>query len=485
LDKKCVGGCKFNCFSPDRFEEACGVFGVYAPEEDVARLTYFGLYALQHRGQESAGIAVSDGSNVLVFKDMGLVPQVFNEQILSSLTGKIAIGHTRYSTTGSNYWENAQPIHKTYRNGTLALAHNGNLVNSAELRKMLTRNGNKFRSTSDSEIIAGLIADFSEENVEDGIRKTMGLLKGGYSVAVVTEDKLIGFRDPYGIRPLCLGKLGSNYVISSETCGLDIIGAKFLRDVEPGEMVVIDEKGLSSEKVISGIKPALCIFEFVYFARPDSLLYGKLLHNARNKMGRILAKEHPADADLVVPVPDSGTSAAVGYAQSSGIPFGEGMIKNRYVGRTFIQPAQSSRQIGVRMKLNPLKEVIKGKRLVVVDDSIVRGNTSKQIVSLLREAGAKEVHMRVSSPPIKYPCYYGIDTANEEELIASHKRAEEVGEFIGTDSLGYLSLGGLVASTGKPREMFCTACFDGMYPIEIPEKYKLSKEMLETPVKNR
>ncbi|MDO8885613.1 amidophosphoribosyltransferase [Candidatus Oleimmundimicrobium sp.] len=483
MDKKCSGGCKFDCFTPDRFEEACGVFGIYAPETDVARLTYFGLYALQHRGQESAGIAVSDGTNVLVFKDMGLVPQVFNEQILSTLTGKIAIGHTRYSTTGSNRWENAQPIHKTYHDGTLALAHNGNLVNSRELRKMLTSNGNKFRSTSDSEIIAGLIANFSKESIEDGIKKTMELLKGGYSVTVVTEDKLIGFRDPYGIRPLSLGKLEGNYVISSETCGFDIVGAEFLRDIEPGEIVVIDEEGLHSEKIISKTHPSLCIFEFVYFARPDSLLYGKLLHNARNEMGKKLAKECPAEADLVIPVPDSGISAAVGYAQSSGIPFGEGMIKNRYVGRTFIQPAQSSRQIGVKMKLNPLKEIIKGKRLVVVDDSIVRGTTSKQIVSMLRDAGAKEIHMRISSPPIEWPCFYGIDTAKRNELVAFSKSVDEIKDFVGADTLGYLSLEGLVSSTGKPRDLFCTACFDGIYPIEIPEEYKLNKQMLETPVK--
>ncbi|HDP69317.1 MAG TPA: amidophosphoribosyltransferase [Actinobacteria bacterium] len=474
-----------NC-RPDRLEEACGVFGIYASgEEDLARLTYFGLYALQHRGQESAGMAVSDGSNVLVFKDMGLVPQVFNEKILSTLTGKIAIGHTRYSTTGSTHWENAQPIHKTYKHGTLALAHNGNLVNSAELRKMLTQNGNKFRSTSDSEIIAGLIANFSDENIEGGIKKTVKLLKGAYAVTVVTEEKLIGFRDSYGIRPLSLGKLGDNYVISSETCGFDIIGAEFLRDIEPGEMVIIDEKGLHSEKIVSKTQPSLCIFEFVYFARPDSYLYGKPLHNARNEMGRMLAKEHPADADLVIPVPDSGTSAAVGYAQSSGVPFGEGMIKNRYVGRTFIQPAQSIRQMGVKMKLNPLKEIIKGKRLVVVDDSIVRGTTSKQIVNMLKEAGAKEVHMRISSPPVGYPCFYGIDTAEKEELIASRMGVDETRDFINADSLGYLSLEGLVASSGKAQGMFCTACFDGVYPIKLSKTCKLNKEMLETPVNSK
>ena len=485
MDKKCIEEIKFNRLAPDRFEEACGVFGIYAPKEDVARLTYFGLYALQHRGQESAGIAVSDENNVLVFKDMGLVPQVFNEQILSTLTGKIAIGHTRYSTTGSNHWENAQPIHKTYRNGTLALAHNGNLVNSAELRKMLTQNGNRFRSTSDSEIIAGLIANFSKESIEKGIEKTMELLKGAYSVVIVTEDKLIGFRDSYGVRPLSLGKLGDNYVMASETCAFDIIGAQFLRDIEPGEIVIVDEDGLHSEGVVSTDKSSLCIFEFVYFARPDSLLYKKLLHNARNEMGRKLAKECPAEADMVIPVPDSGRSAAVGYAQSSGIPFGEGMIKNRYVGRTFIQPAQSTRQIGVRMKLNPLKEVIKNKHLVMVDDSIVRGTTSKKIVSLLREAGAKEIHMRISSPPVKCPCFYGIDTAKKDELIASRMNVDEIRDFIGVDSLGYLSLEGLVGSTGKPRGMFCTACFDGVYPIKIPKEHRLSKQMLEIPVKSK
>ncbi|MDI6800177.1 MAG: amidophosphoribosyltransferase [Actinomycetota bacterium] len=463
----------------DRFEEACGVFGIYAPGEDVARLTYFGLYALQHRGQESAGIAVSDHNNVIIFKDMGLVPQVFSEDSLSSLEGDIAIGHTRYSTTGSNRWENAQPIHKIYAHGSLALAHNGNLVNSKELRMVLTNDGDRFESTSDSEMIASLIARFSGSGIEEGIKKTAAMLKGAYSVTLITEDKLIAFRDPHGIRPLSVGRINGHYVISSETCGFDILGAEFIRDVSPGEMVVIDERGLTSTQLLPSNKESLCIFELVYFARPDSHLYGKLLYNIRSKMGSNLAKEQSAQADLVIPVPDSGTSAAIGYAFESGIPFGEGMIKNRYVGRTFIEPTQAIRQMGVKMKLNPLKEVIQGKRLVVVDDSIVRGTTSKQIVQMLREAGASEIHMRISSPPVSDPCYYGIDTAQKEDLIGSQKSVEEIRQFIGADSLGYLSLEGMIDATGREKESFCAACFDGDYPIAISRGLGPSKEMLE------
>lgn len=465
--------------APDRFEEACGVFGVYGPGEDVARLTYFGLYALQHRGQESAGIATSDGNHILVLKDMGLVPQVFDEQSLKTLEGDIAVGHTRYSTTGSNRWENAQPIHKTFAHGSLALAHNGNLVNSVELRQVLINDGDHFDSTSDSEIIASLISRFSEKSIEEGIKKTVGMLKGAYSVALITEDKLIAFRDPHGIRPLSIGKINGHYVISSETCGFDILGAEFLRDVAPGEMVVIDERGLTSTQLLESKKESLCIFELVYFARPDSYLYGRLLYKIRSEMGRNLAKEEPAQADLVVPVPDSGTSAAIGYAIESGIPFGEGMIKNRYVGRTFIQPTQAIRQMGVKMKLNPLREVISGKRLVVIDDSIVRGTTSKQIVNMLKEAGAKEVHMRISSPPVIDPCFYGIDTAKKDDLIGSSKAIQEIREFIGADSLGFLSMDGMVAATGRDKKVFCAACFDGEYPIAVSKGPSQTKEMLE------
>lgn len=466
-------------YHKDKPKEACGVIGVYAPGEESARLIYFGLHALQHRGQESAGIAVSDGTSILVYKEMGLVPQVFDERNLASLTGGIAIGHVRYSTTGSTHWENAQPVYRSYAQGTLALAHNGNLINTQELRQMLQRNGSRFRSTSDSEVIAELIAHYSEKMaLEEAIKETMKQLKGAYSVVVLTEDKLIAFRDPFGIRPLSLGRLSGGYVVASETCGIDIVGAEFIRDIEPGEMLIIDKEGLKPEQAIPST-PALCVFEFIYFARPDSYLYGTLLYHARWRMGMALAKESPVEADLVIPVPDSGTPAAVGYAEASGIPFGEGLIKNRYVGRTFIQPSQTIRQLGIKLKLNPLIENIKGKRLVVVDDSIVRGNTSKKIVSVLREAGAKEVHMRISSPPVKCPCFYGIDTANRCELVASDKGIEEVRKFIGADTLCYLSFEGLVAATGRRREEFCLACFDTEYPMEIPEDLKIDKLMLE------
>jgi len=465
--------------SSDGFQEACGVFGIYAPGEDVARVTYFGLHGLQHRGQESAGIAVANGSSILIHKDMGLVPQIFDEQTLANLNGHIAVGHARYSTTGSTRLENSQPIYRSYAGGSLALAHNGNLINTQELRQMLTRNGSIFQSTSDSEVIAELIVSFIHLGVEEAIKKTMEKLKGAYSVVIMTQDKLFAIRDPYGIRPLAMGKRGKNYIISSETCGLDIVGAKYLREVQPGEMVVIDGDGFHSEQAMPPQKPSLCIFEFIYFARPDSSLYGRLLYHARKHMGMSLAVESPVEADLVVPVPDSGTSAAVGFAEKSGIPFGEGMIKNRYIGRTFIQPNQSIRQLGVKLKLNPLKEIIKGRRLVVVDDSIVRGTTSRKIVSMLKEAGVKEVHMRISSPPVRFPCFYGIDTATKTELIASDKTVEEVRQFLGADSLSYLSFEALVASTKRAYGDFCLACFDGDYPIEISKELKISKFMLE------
>lgn len=461
--------------------EECGIFGVYAPGENVARLTYFGLHALQHRGQESAGIATSDGNSVLVFKDMGLVHQVFNSRNLASLEGgHIAIGHVRYSTTGSTVWENAQPIHRSSSQGSIALAHNGNLVNTQKLRKKLQKNGGQFTSTSDTEVIAGLITDFPASSTEQAIKDTMKKLKGAYATVILTEDKLYAIRDSYGIRPLSIGKLDDkSYVISSETCGLDIIGAQFVRDVQPGEMVRIDEDGLYAEQVLESPQKALCIFEFIYFARPDSNLYGINLYHVRKHMGANLAEEHLVKADLVIPIPDSGTSAAIGYAEGSRIPFGEGLIKNRYVGRTFIQPNQTLRQLGIRLKLNPLKETIKGKRLVVVDDSIVRGNTSKKIVDILREAGAKEIHMRISSPPVKCPCFYGIDTANRVELVASDKSVDEVREFIGADTLGYLGFEGLVKATKNSQDKFCLACFDNRYPIEIPQDLKVAKFALE------
>lgn len=464
---------------PDRLEEACGIFGVYAPGEDVAKITYYGLFGLQHRGQESAGIAVADGNSTFVFKDMGLVSQVFDEKILASLQGHVAIGHVRYSTTGSNHWENAQPIHESCCSGTLALAHNGNLINTQALREELERRHSRLRATSDTEVIAALIASSPEGEIEEAIKSTLPRLKGAFSMVILTEEKLIAVRDAHGIRPLSLGKLGESFIISSETCGLDIVGADFVRDILPGEMVVIDKDGLRSQTVLSSPKKSLCVFEFIYFARPDSSLYGRSVYHARKHMGMELAKEGPIDADLVIPVPDSGNSAAVGYAESSGIPFGEGLIKNRYIGRTFIQPSQIIRQLGIRLKLNPLRETIEGKRLIVVDDSIVRGNTSKKIVGLLRHAGAKEVHMRISSPPIKFPCFLGIDTSSQLELIASSLSVERVRDFIGLDSLYHLSLEGVVKATETAKEDFCRACFDGQYPIKIPKDLKISKAMFE------
>jgi amidophosphoribosyltransferase len=465
---------------PDKQEEACGVFGVYAPGEDVARLTYFGLYALQHRGQESAGIAVADGFEITVTKDLGLVPQVFNEAGLGGLVGHIAIGHTRYSTTGSSHWENAQPVHKAFERGSLALAHNGNLINTAELRQSLLERGSRFRATNDTEVIAAMIASTADEDgVEGAVVKTMKRLKGAYSLVMLTENALYAMRDPHGIRPIVLGKLKHGWVLASETCALDIIGAKFEREVNPGEMLKITNKGVESRQAVEPEKTSLCIFEFIYFARPDSRISGVSLHAARVAMGSQLAREAPVEADLVIGVPDSGTPGAIGFAAESGVPFGEGLIKNRYVGRTFIQPTQTIRQQGIKMKLNPLPEAIGGKRLVVVDDSIVRGNTSAKIVQLLREAGAKEVHFRITSPPVRWPCFYGIDTDSQQQLIAANQEVEKVREYIGADSLAYLSLEGLVEATGLAKEDFCAACFDGDYPIRIPQEARAGKLALE------
>lgn len=462
------------------WREECGVFGAFAPGEDVARMAYFGLFALQHRGQESAGIAVADGQSLIVYKDLGLVNQVFNAQNLSSLKGYLAIGHVRYSTTGSPVWENAQPYCVANSKGSIALAHNGNLLNTADLRAELLSQGVEFTSTSDTEVIANLLVRKDGEELLEAVKETMKVIKGAYSLVVASEKELFGVRDPYGIRPLVIGKLSSRgYALASETCALDIVGAEYVRDVEPGEIVQINADGLFSYQAMPIIKPSLCIFEFIYFARPDSYLYNRSLYEARKMMGARLAEEAPSAADVVLPVPDSGTPAAIGYAEHSGIPFGEGLIKNRYVGRTFIQPTDSLRRLGVKMKLNPMKEVIKGRRLVVVDDSIVRGTTSRKIVQMLREAGAKEVHFRVSSPPVRFPCFYGIDTAIMSELIASDKEIEEVRKYIGADSLAYLSLESLITSTGSSSEFFCAACLDGSYPIPIPEKVKLGKLLLE------
>ncbi len=469
---------------PDKPEEACGVFGIYAPERDVAKLTYFGLYALQHRGQESAGIATFTEDRTLIHKDMGLVSQVFNESILSTMPGNLAVGHTRYSTTGSSLASNAQPVVVETKKGMLALAHNGNLVNAAQLKEKLSRRNCNFASTTDSEMIAIAIAeevDRGKDWLESAI-SAFQMCEGAYSLTIGTPEGLMGVRDPHGIRPLVIGTLGNNpcrYVLASETCGLDIIGAEYLRDVEPGEVVWITEEGMASFHWGQKPQRKLCIFEMIYFARPDSLVNEETLYSYRMRIGRQLAKESPVDADIVIPVPDSGVPAAIGYSQESGVSFAEGLIKNRYVGRTFIQPTQEMREAGIRMKLNPLKDVLVGKRVIIVDDSIVRGTTSKKIVKALREAGAKEVHMRISSPPVTHPCFYGIDTDSQDQLIAATKSVAEIEAQIGVDSLAYLSWEGMLEATGEDPQSFCTACFDGDYPISIPNQVKRSKLILE------
>ncbi|HXH88767.1 MAG TPA: amidophosphoribosyltransferase [Gaiellaceae bacterium] len=449
----------------------CGVFGIRSTERDVARLTYFGMFALQHRGQESAGIAVSKGGRLTAVRDMGLVAQVFDEEKLQALPGEVAIGHTRYSTTGSSHWDNAQPIvhHGAVR--TVALGHNGNLTNTSELRAELAAAGIPLGATTDTEAIAALVAHDSAPLAE-AVARTMARLEGAYSVVLLSEGKLVGFRDAHGIRPLALGRLlndegGTDWVLASETCALDLIGARFDREVRPGELVVIDEDGLTAIQAIPEARQALCIFEHVYFARPDSTLAGAEVHGVRVRMGERLAVEAPVDADLVMPIPDSGTPAAVGYSRASGIAFTEGLIKNRYVGRTFIQPDEGLRQQGIKMKFNPLAEV-SGKRLVIVDDSIVRGSTMRQLVAMLQDAGAAEVHVRISSPPIVSPCYYGIDFADVEQLAASGRSVEEMRELIGATSLHYLSVEGMQAATRLPEQSVCRACFTKEYPTRVP-----------------
>jgi amidophosphoribosyltransferase len=462
-------------------QEECGVFGVYAPGEDVARIAFFGIFSLQHRGQESAGIAVTDGKQINIHKQMGLVTQVFQEDVLSSLKGNIAIGHTRYSTTGSSVLRNVQPMLCTGRVGDFALAHNGDLVNAAELRAELMDRGVEFATTNDSEVIAKLIANSKAATIEEAIADTMKVIHGAYSVVVLTDDKLIAFRDPNGIRPLCMGRLNDGHmVVASESCAINTVGADLVRAVEPGEMIVISEGSVREIQAVPVNRRAICIFEFIYFARPDSMIYGKNIHAARRRMGHELAKEHPAPgAHMVFPIPDTGTPAAIGFAQASRIPYQEGVIKNRYIHRTFIQPDQRMREMGVRMKLSPLKENLAGKRVVMVEDSIVRGTTTRGTVRMLKEAGAAEVHVRISSPPYRYPCFFGIDTANQSELIASQHSVEEIREHIGADSLGYLSLKGLVNAIGMRKDHFCSACLDGKYPIEIPNEAKLSKFVFE------
>jgi amidophosphoribosyltransferase len=455
----------------------CGVLGICAPDRDVARLAHFGLHALQHRGQESAGIAVSDNGRLTVLRDLGLVAQVFSEENVSGLQGQLAIGHTRYSTTGGVKWVNAQPIVQHGAARTVAVGHNGNLVNASELRDGLDV---KLSSTSDTELIAALVAN-DPQPLGDAVVSTLRRLEGAYSVTALAEGKLLAFRDPHGFRPLVLGRLSDGWVIASETCALDLIGADFEREVAPGELLIVDESGVESLQAVDRAPGALCIFEFFYLARPDSLLEGVEVHGARVRMGEQLAAEAPAEADLVLPIPDSGTPAAIGFSRATGIPFSEGLIKNRYVGRTFIQPDQALREQGIRLKFNPLAEVA-GKRVVVVDDSIVRGNTTRQIVQMLFDAGATEVHVRVSSPPITGPCFYGIDFADEEELIAFGRSVEDVRESIGATSLAYLSLGGLQAATARPASALCRACLTGEYPTRIPEGRRLAKLRFEPAV---
>lgn len=468
----------------DKPEEACGVFGIYAPEEDVAKSTYFGLYALQHRGQESAGIATFDGDKVHLYKDMGLVSQVFKESILSEMPGTLAVGHTRYSTTGSSRRANAQPAVVETRLGSLALAHNGNLVNTIDLRQKLEQRGGNFNTTTDSETIAIAIGQEVDSGKEwlEATTSALQLCSGAYSLAIGTPVGLMGVRDPNGVRPLVIGTLEgepTRYVLSSETCGLDIIGAEYLRDVEPGELVWITEEGLISFRLSPKSEKKLCIFEMIYFARPDSIMHDESLYTYRVRLGQQLARESCVEADLVMGVPDSGVPAAIGFSQTSGVPYGEGLIKNRYVGRTFIQPTQHMRESGIRMKLNPLKDVLAGKRVVIVDDSIVRGTTSRKIVKALKDAGAKEVHMRISSPPVTHPCFYGIDTDSQDQLIAATKSVEDIARQLGVDSLAYLSWRGMLEVTGEDPNSFCSACFTGDYPIPVPENVKRSKLILE------
>jgi amidophosphoribosyltransferase len=460
-------------------KEECGLFGVWAPGEDVSRLTYFGLFAQQHRGQESAGMAVSDGQHILVYKELGLVSQVFNEATLTTLQGDLGIGHTRYSTTGSTTWENAQPAFKTDGERSLALGHNGNLVNTAELAE---RAGRAAAATTDSDLVAGILAGRMKAGLWDASMAVLPDLRGAFCFVMMDERSLYAARDPHGLRPLSIGRLPNGYCIASETCALDIVGATFIRDVEPGELIRIDDRGPRSARFAESPRKALCIFEFVYLARADSRIQGTTVHEVRRELGRRLAVEAPAHADMVIPVPDTGHSAAQGYAEVSGIPYGEGLMKNRYVGRTFIQPSQSLRERGVKLKLNPIPDAIRGKRLVVIDDSIVRGTTTRQIVQALREAGAAEVHTRITCPPIQWPCFYGIDMPTRHELVASDLSVEEIRRFVGADSLGYLSLEGMVAATGAPKDDFCRACFDGEYPIEVPEG--TGKFLLEQPARS-
>ncbi len=460
----------------DRPKDACGVFGVWAPGEDVAKLAYFGLYALQHRGQESAGIAVSDGHRIVVHKEMGLVAQVFDEPALTALRGHIAVGHCRYSTSGASVWANAQPTFRSTPATSLALGHNGNLINTRELASLLGGPGPGsagIAATSDTDVLTALfVSDHAgvgeAAGVEAAATAVLPLAKGAYSLVFMDEQTLYAARDPHGFRPLVLGRLAGGWVVASETAALDIVGAGFVREIAPGELACIDERGVRS-KPFAAPEPSGCLFEYVYLARPDTTISGRGVHATRVAVGRRLAAEHPADADLVIPVPESGTPAAIGFAEASGIPFGQGLVKNSYVGRTFIQPSQTIRERGIKLKLNPLRDAIAGRRIVVVDDSIVRGNTQRALVAMLREAGAAKVHVRVASPPVRWPCFYGIDFATRAELIAGHLSPPRICASIGADSLGYVSLDGLIEATGLPASRLCRACFDGQYPVPVAE----------------
>ncbi|MGB3668585.1 MAG: amidophosphoribosyltransferase [Phormidesmis sp.] len=481
---------------PDKPEEACGVFGVYAPTAEVAKLTYFGLYALQHRGQESAGIAAFDQGEIHTHKGMGLVSQVFTDAMLHLMPGQLAVGHTRYSTTGSSHAANAQPAIVKTRLGKLALAHNGNIVNVNNLRDELLERDHNLVTTSDSELIAFALAEAVNDG-KDWIEGAIAAFKrceGAFSLVIGTPGGILATRDPHGIRPLVLGYMGNQapiggngdggygagkYVVASETCGLDIVGATYLRNIEPGELVWIDSSGVKSIRWSTQNARRLCVFEMIYFARPDSVFHGESLYSYRKRIGQRLAKEAPADVDLVMAVPDSGVPAAIGYSEYSGIPYAEGLIKNRYVGRTFIQPTQAMREAGIRMKLNPMRDVLEGKRILIVDDSIVRGTTSRKLVQMLYAAGATEVHMRISSPPVTHPCFYGIDTDNQDQLIAATKSVKEIESQLGADSLAYLSWEGMLEETGVAVDSFCSACFTGDYPIDIPAQVKSSKLILE------
>jgi amidophosphoribosyltransferase len=467
-------------FSFDREgpRDECGVFGVYAPGHDVSRLAYFALYALQHRGQESAGIATCEGGMLTTMRDAGLVSQVFDEEKLRALQGDMAIGHVRYSTTGGGSWENAQPIWRD-DGREVALAHNGNLTNAVELWGELKEKGLQFRGTSDSEIMAALLSSHEGKMIEDAVADVMPRLRGAYSTVVMTKRAIVAFRDPHGIRPLSLGRLDDRFVVASESCAFDIIGAELMREVHPGEMVSLTERGLETRQVVKAERRASCVFEHIYFSRPDSRLEGKVLQQARGRMGEILWREAPVEADLVISVPDSGNPAAAGFARASGLPRDDGLIKNRYVARTFIQPGQELRKHGLRLKFNPLPEIVAGQRLVVVDDSIVRGNTTRQIVGMLRDAGAKEVHLRISAPPIRNPCHYGVDMSTREEMIAHNRSIDEIAAELEADSLAYLSMAGVYEAIGGDPGEHCDACFTGSYPLGDPEDAD-SKFALET-----